>query len=127
MLHGRFGHHDKARAVLTSALEIAPEAVASRVNLANLSIAAGDYVEARRVLLPAHDRRPDSVLVNALLAHVELALGDDDEARGYIDLVRRRAPDLARRYALLDTDGAPRAGGPSAGPQLVWPDSEEEL
>ncbi|NBF41676.1 MAG: tetratricopeptide repeat protein [Spirochaetes bacterium] len=127
MLHGRFGHHDRARAVLTSALEIAPEAVASRVNLANLSIAAGDYVEARRVLLPAHDRRPDSVLVNALLAHVELALGDGDEAQGYIDLVRRRAPDLARRYALLDTGSEARAGGPDAGPQLVWAVSEEEL
>jgi Flp pilus assembly protein TadD len=48
MLYGRFGRHDEARAALTAALEIDPDAVASRVNLANLSVAAENYAEARR-------------------------------------------------------------------------------
>ena len=75
MLHGRFGRRGEAREALLAALEIDPDAVASRVNLANLSVAAGNYEEARRALLPAFELRPESVVVNALLARIELALG----------------------------------------------------
>jgi len=127
MLHGRFGRRGEAREALLAALEIDPDAVASRVNLANLSVAAGNYEEARRALLPAFELRPESVVVNALLARIELALGKPDAAKRHIDLVKRRAPELARQYALVDTGSATRASGPAAGAQLVWPQSAEEL
>jgi tetratricopeptide (TPR) repeat protein len=127
MLHGRFGRRGQAKAALLAALEIDPDAVASRVNLANLSVAAGNYEEARRALLPAFELRPESVVVNALLARIELALGKPDAARRHIDLVQRRAPELARQYALGDTGSATRASGPAADLQLVWPQSAEEL
>lgn len=127
MLHGRFGREEAARAALREALEVDPDAAASRVNLANLALAAGDYAEARRVLLPAHERRPESVVIHALLARVERELGNRRAADRHADLVRRRDPDLARRYALLDTDTGARAAAGPDGAALVWPESPGDL
>jgi predicted Zn-dependent protease len=127
MLHGRFGREEAARAALREALEVDPDAAASRVNLANLALASGDYAEARRVLLPAYERRPASVVINALLARVERELGNGRAAERYADLVRRRDPDLARRYALLDTETTARAAAEPDGAALVWPESPGDL
>lgn len=127
MVHGRFARHDAAREALEQALAIDPGNAAGRVNLANIAIAERDYAEARRLLLPVYERRPESVLVNALLARVERELGNPERALEHAGLVQRRAPDLARRYALLDTDTGTRASGEPDSGKLIWPESPEDL
>ena len=141
MLHARFGRSEAARETLRTALSEAPEALITRVNLANLAVAEGDHTTARRALEPALEQSPNSLIIHALLARIERGLGNDRVAQRHADLVIERSPSLARRYGLTaepsgsradgsDTDRA-RAGGPRAPgsdpSRFVWPTSEKEL
>lgn len=109
-LYGRFGELGLAEGIFSELVELHPEYLPGRINLANVLLLRDRPQAARDLLLAAGDEQP-TPLVLLTLARCYHALSRTDEARGYYDRARAGDPELAAAYAFLSgREGGERAG-----------------
>jgi len=72
------GKYDKSIDILKKGMEISPDSVGLRVNLATTLITIGDYMNALRILegIPEHERKMDGNIMRLLLISKKKSLLD---------------------------------------------------